>query len=217
MSSYSSSSVDIHLPHTSLTTINPNSPPSYASLSVIATDLNVNAISVHSNRGNGKLGHLSLTITNTAYLVKSGNVTFDIFTQPSIQTTYTDRATSFQITEANRQHDKQLKDFYVYNQTDNTLKRLLLAAILDTYTDAIKNDDMGYGSITMFTILTHLIDTYGEISDRVIEDNITTMSTTWSSSMPIEDLFRQLNVAQKFSIKAKDPISDKVYIRIGLK
>ena len=58
---------------------------------------------------------------------------------------------------------------------------------------------------------------YEEISDRKIEDNITTMLTPWSSSTPIEDLFRQLNVAQNFSVKAKDPISDKVYIRIGLK
>ena len=43
------------------------------------------------------------------------------------------------------------------------------------------------------------------------------MSTPWSPSTPIEDHFRQLNVAQKFSIKASDHISDKVYIRIGLK
>ena len=30
--------------------------------------------------------------------------------------------------------------FFVYNQTDNILKRLLLAVIPDTYTDAIKDD-----------------------------------------------------------------------------
>ena len=43
------------------------------------------------------------------------------------------------------------------------------------------------------------------------------MSTPWSPSTPIGDLFRQLNIAQKFSVKANDPISDKVYIRVGLK
>lgn len=217
MSSYSSPSVDTNFPHTSLTTIDPNSPPSYASLSVIAKELNANAISVHSNRGNGKLGHLSLTITTTAYLVKSGNVVFDIPLHPGTQASHAVGATSYQITEANRQHDAQLKDFYVYQQTDNILKRLLLAAIPDTYTDAIKDDDTGYGSITTLTIITHLLDTYGEISDREIEDNIATMSTPWSPSTPIEDLFRQLNIAQKFSVKANDPISDKVYIRVGLK
>ena len=95
MLSYSSPSVDINFPHTSLTPINPNSPPSYASLSVIAKELNANAISIHSNIGNGKLGHLSLTITNTAYLVKSDNVTFDIPTHPETQATHADRVTSF--------------------------------------------------------------------------------------------------------------------------
>ena len=162
MSSYSSPSVDINFPHTSLTPINPNSPPSYASLSVIAKELNANAISIHSNIGNGKLGHLSLTITNTAYLVKSDNVTFDIPTHPETQATHADRATSFQITEANRQHDAQLKGFYVYNQIDSILKRLILASIPDTYTDIIKDDDTGYSSVTKLTILTHMLDTYGK-------------------------------------------------------
>ena len=217
MSSYSSPSVDTNFPHTPLTTIDTNSPTSHALLSVIAKEVNANAISVHSNRGNGRLGYLSLTITTTVYLVKSGNVAFDVPLHPGTQASHALGATSYQITEANRQHDAELKNFYVYKQTDNILKRLLLAAIPDTYTDAIKDDDTGYGSITTLTIIVHLLDTYGEISDWEIEDNIATMSTPWSPSTPIEDYFRQLNVAQKFSVKASDHISDKVYIRIGLK
>ena len=105
MSSYSLPSIDTNFPHTSLTTTKPNSPPSCALLFVIAKELNANAISVHSNRCNGKLGHLSLTITTTAYLVKSGNVIFDIPIHPGTHTIHTDGATSFQITEANRKHD----------------------------------------------------------------------------------------------------------------
>ena len=105
----------------------------------------------------------------------------------------------------------------VSNQTDNILKRILLAAIPHTYTEAIKDDDTGYGQVTTLTILTYLMDIHGEISDRKIEDNIARMSIPWSSSTPIQNMFRQLNVAQKFSVKVKDPISDKVYIRIGLK
>ena len=105
MASYYSSSVDTNFPHTSLTTINSNSSPSYASLSVIAKELNTNTINVHSNRGNGKLGHRSLNITTTAYLVKSGNVAFAISIYPDTQATHVDGATSFQITEAKRKHD----------------------------------------------------------------------------------------------------------------
>ena len=213
MSSYSSPSIDTNFPHTSLTTIKPKSPKSatsYASLSVIAKELNANAISVYSNRSNGKLGHLSLAITTTSYLVKSGNVTFDIHIHRGTRTTHADGATSFQITEANRQHDAQLKDFHIYNQIDNILKRLLLSTIPYTYTDTIKDDDTGYGSITTLTILTHLLDTYGERSDREIEDNTTTMSTQWSSLTPIEDLFRRLNVAQKsFQSRPKIPSPTK--------
>ena len=175
ISSYSSPSVDTKFPHTSLTPVTTNLPLSYASLFVISKELNANSISVHSNRGNGKLIHLSFAITNTVYRVKSVNDTFDITTHPGTQATHADGATSFKITEANRQHDAQLKDLNVYNQIDNILKQLLLVAIPDTYTDAIKDDDTGYGSVTTLTILTHLLDIYGETSDREIEDNITIM------------------------------------------
>ena len=168
MSSYSSPSIDTNFSHTFLTTINPKLPksaPSYASLSVIVKELNANTSSVYSNRSNGKLGHLSLTITTTSYLVKSDNVTFDVHIHRGTRATHADGATSFQITEANMQHDVQLKNFHIYNQTDNIMKRLLLAAIPDTYTDAIKDDGTGYGSITTLTILAHLLDTYGK--DRI--------------------------------------------------
>ena len=71
----------------------------------MSKELNANAVSLHSNRGNDKLGHLSLTITTTGYLVKSSNVIFDIPIHPGIHTPHAEGSTSFQITEANRQHD----------------------------------------------------------------------------------------------------------------
>ena len=55
----------------------------------------------------------------------------------------------------------------VSNQTDNILKRILLAAIPHTYTEAIKDDETGYGQVTTLTILTYLMDIHGEISDNV--------------------------------------------------
>ena len=97
--------------------------------------------------------------------------------------------------DTNRQHGTWFKDFHTYYQTNNILKLLLLSTISQTYTDAVKDDDTGYGLATTLTILPHLWDIYGEISDMDIEYNLTTMSTSWSSSTPIEDVFRQLHIA----------------------
>ena len=120
------------------------------------------------------------------------------------------------MTKANRQHGMWLKNSHAYHQSDNILKRLILPAILNTCTNTVKDDDTGCGSVTTLAILTRLCDTYGEISDMEIEDNLTPVSTLWWSSIPIDNRFRKLNIAQKFLIKAKDPISDKVYICISL-
>ena len=165
MLSQSSPSVNTHFPQVSLTPINPNLPPSYASLFILAKELNANAISVHSYRGDGKLYQLSLIITNAQHLLKSIIITFDTPTHLVAQATRATTGTRFQITVANRHHDARLKEFNTYNQIDNVFKRLIQFTIPDTYTDAVKDDDTGYGSVTTLTILTHLWDSYGEISD----------------------------------------------------
>ena len=55
----------------------------------------------------------------------------------------------------------------------------------------------------MLTILTHLWDSYGEISDMEIEDNLTTMSIILSSSTQIKNVFDNLILHKKFLSKSK--------------
>jgi len=89
-------------PHPSLTpsTLRPN----YATLAVLQKELSGNVASVSSHLGDGRQGHLALTISEAKYLAITGNVAFVPPLNPPLQTEQAVGATGPQITEANRMH-----------------------------------------------------------------------------------------------------------------
>jgi len=89
-------------PHPSLT---PSpSCPSYATLTIWQKELSGNAASVSSHLGDGRQGHLALTISEANYLAINGNVAFVPHNNPPLQPEQAVGATGPQITEANRMH-----------------------------------------------------------------------------------------------------------------
>lgn len=52
---------------------NANKEPIFAKLNILHTQLNINAISIHSDGGNGCLGHRRLNATLQRYQIKSQN------------------------------------------------------------------------------------------------------------------------------------------------
>jgi len=82
-------------PHPSLT---PSaSRPSYATLTVWQKELSGNAASVSSHLGDGRQGHLALTISETKYLALTNNVAFVPPLKPPLQPEQATSATGPQI------------------------------------------------------------------------------------------------------------------------
>jgi len=70
-------------PHPSLTPS--TSRPSYATLTIWQKELSGNAASVSSHLGEGRQGHLALTISAAKYLAITGNVSFVPPVNPPLQ------------------------------------------------------------------------------------------------------------------------------------
>jgi len=70
-------------PHPSFTPS--TSRPSYATLTVWQKELSGNAASVSSHLGDGRQGHLALTISEAKYLAITGNVAFVPPLNPPLQ------------------------------------------------------------------------------------------------------------------------------------
>jgi hypothetical protein len=107
-----------------------NTEPTFVSILVAHVELNVNAASVYSARGDGLQGHLALTIDASDYVKRSiGNKPFVPPTAPPAVTTHLETASDAQILETNCQHKVQKEEFILFHNADTALRNLLIAAV----------------------------------------------------------------------------------------
>jgi hypothetical protein len=97
---------------------------------VAHVELNANAASIYSARGDGLQGHLTLTIDDNDYVKRSlGNKPFEPLTAPSAFPSHSESASDAQIAETNRQHKAKKEEFILFHHADTALRNLLIAAV----------------------------------------------------------------------------------------
>jgi hypothetical protein len=100
------------------------------SILVAHVELNANAASIYSVRGDGLQGHLALTIDDNDYIERSiGNTPFDPPTAPPAAPTHLTTASDAQIVETNRHHKVQNEEFTLFHNADTAPRNLLIAAV----------------------------------------------------------------------------------------
>ncbi|CAB9524327.1 hypothetical protein SEMRO_1524_G279590.1 [Seminavis robusta] len=198
--------------HELLTPIPLEEKPSFPSLKIIHQELNANAMAVQSTLGGGQYGHLSLTISSTRFNALPDAAAFVIPVHPVVQPAHAGNATAAQIAETNRLYKESIERFLIYKATGTALKKQLLQAIPDTFTNTLKNDLFGYTNVTVLQILDHLDTAYGSVDQADLKDNIKRMEAEWSPNQPIEELFNQIKAAQQFAAD-HDPITEKTALR----
>jgi hypothetical protein len=201
-------------PHPALTKLG-NERPTQMTLRQLHKELNANAISVSSFRGNGTLGHFALVATPEAYLTASGNIPFEPPVQPGPAPVHPIPATAAQITEINRQYLADVKEFTTYANTESSLKKLLLAAVPDTFTSELSDDLLGYASVTVLALLQHLDTNYGTITADDLDLNLKNLYQEWTTNQPLEDLFNQIIKCRAFA-STIDPITEQTAVRAAL-
>jgi hypothetical protein len=156
------------LPHPILSKIgDSNTKPTFASILITHIELNTNVASVYSARGDGLLGHLTLTINSVDYKSRSkGNVDFDPAVNPPASPTHKDNATKAEIAEENRKHTALHREFVLWHNVDAVLRNLLIAAVPGIFLATTKNPVTGFGNISCIELLTHLHKNYGNIMEQ---------------------------------------------------
>ena len=105
---------------------------------MIFTKLNANAASIPTDGGDVLLGHLVLTVGDTAYATLStGNVAHPSPPAPAAAPDIPPTATSALIAELQQQFTDSKDTFRTYYAVDAALKKQLLAAT-DEYQDLVK-------------------------------------------------------------------------------
>jgi hypothetical protein len=134
-------------PHPVLTKIGDlNTEQTFASILIAHVDLNANAASIYSARGEGLQGHLALTIDVNDYVKRSlGNKPFEPLTALSAFPSHSESASDAQIVETNRQHKAKKEEFILFHNADTELCNLLIAAVPHIFLADQRDPTTGFG------------------------------------------------------------------------
>jgi hypothetical protein len=189
--------------------------PTYAAINIVHKKLKANASSIPSELGGGTHGLLGLVLSAPAYI----NITGHVFIPPNNPgpTAVIPRnlRLSAQINELVRQHANDLRIFHEYTRTDQALKQQLLGAFDEMYTKSLSNRHTGFATISTYDIIQHLYQTYGMISQVNIKDNTTRMNEPYDPTLPIENLFDQIETAAEYAEAANHPFSIQQIVTTG--
>ena len=202
-------------PHPELTPIPTDTKPDYLSLKLIHQQLNANAMAVPSDLGGGSHGHLALVVPAAQYNAMPGTAAWVHPDHPGPNPVYPPTPTGPVIAATDRQYKHALENFKTNTATEAMLKRLLIAAVPDTYTKILKDENLGYANVTTLAILQHLDTNYGTVTADDLDENMKRLTAEWNPMQPIEDLWNQINEARRFA-HAHDPISEAAAIRAAL-
>jgi hypothetical protein len=92
----------------------------------------------------------------------------------------------------------------------------LHAAVNVDFLRILKDANYGFTDVLPSTMLTHLEDTYGQISRDDIEENCKRLSMDLNVDEPIKALWIPLQEIQRFALAANEPITDATVIQLML-
>jgi hypothetical protein len=204
-----------NFPHWVLTKIGDNNTePTFASILVTHVELNVNAASIYSARGDGIQCHLALIIDSNDYIIRSiGNKPFDPPTAPRATPVHLTTASDAQIVETNRQHKVQKEEFILFHNANTALRNLLIIAVPPIFLTDQCDPMMGFGNKTVLQLLTYLHTTFGSISEKEMEQNTARMQLQWNPTTVIEATFLQFDNGVAFATAVQDPPTKPTILR----
>jgi hypothetical protein len=107
--------------------------------------------------------------------------------------------TEHQIKEAYQVHFENTGIWHKFQATDKLLKQLLLGAVGDLYTSALKHRVTGFTNISTRHLIEHLYTNYGNITAGNLKANEKCTENPFNTSEPIEARFTQLELAINFA------------------
>jgi hypothetical protein len=179
--------------------------PNHGSLKLIHKELNANAKSVISNRGNGETGYLDQTISAAKYFLLTGQ-------QPPAPPVHPGanpapavnpaggNPTQAMITEALRLHVEAIRVHTEYHQVHAKLKQLLLARIPPIYIAIFDDPDYGFSEVSLLELLTFLDTEHGVISPADLTANEEELKSPWSTTDPIDVLWAKTTRCHLFDL-----------------
>ena len=178
--------------------------PDYKSIADIHLKLNSNAASVQSNLGCGTLGLLFLTVLPAVYTTLS-TTTFVPLVNPGPKPSIPTVSTCAVIADLRYRHTESTKIFTKYENTDKSLRQILLASTDKLYIRSLRHKYIGYGKTTIRALLDHLYSTYSNISASALQDKDKRLRDPYNRNHPFKTLINQVENAVDYASAEETP------------
>ena len=117
--------------------------------------------------------------------------------------------------ESLRLYNDKKREYIQYKEASKALKKLIINNIDEQYIHPVKQARTLYTLVTPMQLLTHIIETYGTITDKDKTNNEERMKAPWIPPTPIEALFEQLMDGRDYAVQGGEIILDSTMVSWG--
>ena len=212
---HASDNIKDYFQHTTLTKI--LGEPNYETLAQLQKEVRANGRSVPCSLGGGNQGHLGLVTSAATYARINPETIFDRPTTHPAPPPNVNGATQYQIQNAIRQYDEDVREFNLCNLVERTVIQQINAAVNDEYLADLIDPDTGILTGTVPTILHTLFASYGDITAQSLaQKKANVEQITYAHQKPIAIIFHNVNEYATMAEASGAAATDVQLIDIGL-
>jgi hypothetical protein len=191
--------------------MDPAKRPSARAIRILRMEVYANLSHVRSTLGGGDHGHLGMVMPHGEYIVISAGGA--AYVAPPVPQIPAFNGTAAAVAAQNAQYLQDLKEYEQYQELHQQIKALMLQAIPEIYLAVLRHPQLKFANATPRQIMTHLLTTYGEITENDLAENTKLFKAAWNPDTPIETVFDNGTFCRDFAEEGGDPISDQTYTR----
>ncbi len=201
----------INFRHKSLTALPWDSKPQAPGIKQLCREVHSNLKSVTSTQGGGAHRHTALMMSAADYLQIAG-VAFIVPIHPGAAPIHAAGARqAHAILETNRKFQAAILEFNLYLNVQLLVKNQILEAVPNRYLEILEDNDEEYDNVTIEQMMSHLITTYGSVSNSDLAENAKELDCEWDTNTELITIFSNYHKIQLFAAD-DDPISDKTLL-----
>jgi hypothetical protein len=189
-------------------------PPTYKTIRDMHLKINENCISVHSNLGNGLLGHLGISVTAAIYNTLSA-IPFVPPLNPGAAPVFPNGAQGPQIANIRLVFNEAQVMFNTYQNVQKAISALIIGAVDEIYFQALSLLLVGLATQTPLDKLSHLYQAYANINAADVQANDVAMKAGYDVNQLIETLFRQMENAIDYASAGNTPYTPAQVLAIA--
>jgi hypothetical protein len=210
----SAKGIKAQMPHPILTRI--FGKPTHKQIKMVIHKLSANLMAISCPWGHSK-GHLGLIQELTIYLACNG----EAFNIPNIEPTaypvIPAGATTANRKELCTTNAAACKAWRTYKMVLAITPNQFTVAIDNAYYVVLDDPTEGLNAINLCTLVVHILNTYAQISQPDLDDNMTNFHSGINLGLPLAIYKRKQEKCQVFSANAGVPLSDKTMLTTGTK